>query len=338
MRRLAVIPFALLFGCWDFPSLTGTDVQQVIDLSIPGDIACAKTPNTLQEDCTKNEDINNNCLVGCEDPTCYDHVACFASKGYKSYGVLAASTCANGAPTPVFQTLNANPANCNGSCMPNTATGTCASTLHVYADKKNCDDKTNDAKVTLAEGAKCPNVTSVKDSWYAVDKPTAAGCTPKNATVPLNASWGTSQVYCDQSASMLTRFSNMKSNGVQCVMFTGTDISVCASTQIYTKGSVYYLGTTGSSTCTCSATAMGGCALTNGATNLVTLTDKVGCGMTTNTTALPAENVCMQAKDPANLTFQTLAVSTNLAAPTCNVAGAVSGGFMPRDGFTLCCM
>src|SRR4051812_39633831 len=118
MRRLAAIPLALLLGCWDFDSLSGTYVPPIIDASVPGDIACAKTPNTLQEDCTQNGDINNNCLVGCDDPTCADHVACFGSKGYKSYGAVAnsAGQCpAQTMQTTVYQTLT-KPPSCNGSC------------------------------------------------------------------------------------------------------------------------------------------------------------------------------------------------------------------------------
>ena len=341
MRRLALIPLALLFGCFDFDSLSGTYVPPVIDASTPGDIACDKTPNTLLEDCTQNGDINNNCLVGCDDPTCSDHTACFASRGYKTYGAVVSSANQCAAQTTqmmIYQSI-ANPTTCNGNCQCNTATTTCTSTLHVYANKADCDNKQNDAKVAITDGAnKCPVVIGVKDSYYSVDKLAPGACSAKNATVPLTPTWGTTSVLCDESASKLVRFSDMQRNGIPCVVFSGTDTSVCASAKPYTKASVYYTGTTGSSTCNCSCAASGGCALTNGATNLLNLTDKAGCNGAQILSPIKTDSMCVQALDSGMMTYLALAASTNIAAPACNAQGTVSGAFAASGGITLCCM
>lgn len=341
MRRLALIPLALLLGCFDFDSLSGTYVPPLTDGSTPGDIACDKTPNTLQEDCTQNGDINNNCLVGCDDPTCSDHVACFASRGYKAYGAVVDNT--NQCPgqttnSTIYQSI-ANPTTCNGSCSCNNATTTCTSTLHVYPTKGDCMGKTNDAPVAISDGAnKCPAVVSVKDSYYSVDKLTVGQCTAKNATVPLTPTWGTTKVLCDQSASKLLRFGDMQRNGIMCVVFNGTDTSVCAAAKPYTKASVYYTGATGSSSCACSCAPSGGCTLTNGATNLLNLTDKAACNGAQTLSPIKVDSTCLQALDTNMMTYQAAAASTNLVAPTCNAAGTVSGTFAAAGGITLCCM
>lgn len=340
MRRLALIPLALLFGCFDFDSLSGTYVPPIIDMTIPGDIACDKTPNTLQEDCTQNGDINNNCLIGCDDPTCSDHIACFASRGYKSYGAVVDNTnqcAAQATPSSIYQGIT-NAPTCNGNCQCNNNTTTCASTLHVYANQADCMGKQNDAKVTINEGTRCSTFTSMKDSYYYVDKLTPGTCSAKNATVPLNPTWGTNKVLCDESASKLVRFGDMQRNGIPCVVFTGTDTSVCAAAKPYTKAAVYYTGTTGSSTCNCSCAASGGCALTNGATNLFNLTDKAGCNGTQILSAIKTDSQCVQALDTNNMTYQAAAASTNIAGPTCNAQGTVSGAFAASGGVTLCCL
>ena len=341
MRRLAVIPLALFIGCWDFESLSGTYVL-LADLSLPGDIACAKTPNTLQEDCTQNVDINNNCLVGCEDPTCADHIACFGPKGYKTYGAVAANAGAcpgQSTPTTIYQGLTA-PTTCNGSCTPTTAQTTCSSMLHVYATQADCMNKTNDTKVTISEGNnQCPAVVSMTNSYYMVDKLAAGPCTPKMATVPLTAAWGATNVLCDQSASKLVRFSDMKENGIACVVFNGTNPAVCASTQFYTKAAVHYQGSSGSSTCTCASAATGGCALTNGATNYLNLTDKAACnGANPTLSPIKVDSTCVQALDSGAKTYMALAASTNIVAPTCNATGTVAGAFAATGGLTVCCM
>ena len=340
-RRLALIPLALLLGCFDFDSLSGTYVPPLSDASTPGDIACDKTPNTLQEDCTQNGDINNNCLVGCDDPTCSDHVACFASRGYKGYGAVADNAGACPAQTMqsmIYQSI-ANPTTCNGSCSCNSNNATCTSTLRVYKDKNDCMGNVNGAQVALSDGAnRCPAVTSMKDSYYLVDKLTVGACTAKAATVPLNPTWGTTKVLCDQSASKLVRFTDMQRNGVQCVVFNGTDTSVCAAAQPYTKASVYYTSATGSSNCACSCAPSGGCTLTNGATNLLNLSDKAGCGGGQVLSPIKTDSTCVQALDTNMMTFQAAAVSTNLVAPTCNATGAVSGTFTAAGGITVCCL
>lgn len=341
MRRLALIPLAFVISCFDFDSLSGTYVPPVVDASVPGDIACDKTPNTLAEDCTQNGDINNNCLIGCEDPTCSDHVACFASRGYKGYGAIADNSnqcAAQATSSPIYQGI-ANPTTCNGSCQCNNATTTCASMLHVYATQSDCMNKQNDTKVAITEGAnRCVAVTAAKDSYFYVDKLTAGTCSAKNATVPLSPTWGTNKVLCDESASKLVRFTDMQRNGIPCVAFTGTDTSVCAAAKPYTKASVYYTATTGSSTCNCSCAGSGGCALTNGATNLFNLTDKTGCNGTQILSAIKTDSTCVQALDTNMATYQAAAASTNIAGPTCNATGTVTGTFAASGGITLCCM
>jgi hypothetical protein len=334
----------LLFGCWDFEALSKDFVPPPVDASMPADIACSKMgSNSLQEDCTQNGDINNNCLYGCDDPTCSDHVACFATKGYKTYGAVAATAAmcpAQTVNTPIFQSL-ATPTTCNGSCQPASGTTSCTSTLHIYATQAECMGKMNDTKVAIADGNNaCGNLTSVKDSYYAVDKLASGTCAPKNATVALTASWGTSSVLCDEKASNLLRFGDMQKNGVPCVVFSGTDTTVCASAKPYTKASVYYTGTDPkiSSTCNCSATASGGCSLTNGATNLLNLTDKTACGGGATLSPIKTDSTCVQALDAGAKTYQTAAVNTNIVAPTCTATGTVAGALVPIGGLTVCCM
>jgi hypothetical protein len=155
----------------------------------------------------------------------------------------------------------------------------------------------------------------------------------------LTPNWGTTSTLCDQSASGLLRFSAMATNGIQCIVFSGNDTSVCAGTKPYTKPSVYHQGTSGSSTCTCACGGpMGGCSLAN---NTVQLDDTGNCmGGTQNLTPITKSGAagCVQAVDSKGAGVTAAALSTKLAVPTCAATGNVSGAFSPTGPLTFCCM
>jgi len=182
---------------------------------------------------------------------------------------------------------------------------------------------------------KCPTVTGAANSAYSVDALTKGGCTAAAAMVPLTATWGTTKVLCDQSAlagsSKLLRFADMKANGIACVVFDGTDATVCASTKIYNQANVYYTGSTGSSDCNCTSTSSGGCTLGNGE---LKLSDKANCGngqtLTELTKAGTAGCTTIAAAVPS--------AADAIPAPMCTLASTVTGQFSASGGLTVCCM
>jgi hypothetical protein len=327
----------MLLGCWDFAALSTDGGYVPPDLTPPPDIACNKTPNKLVEDCTANNDVNNNCLYGCDDPDCYDHVACFAKKGYMTYGGVNIAGC-QGQTKGIYENLMQQ-ANCNGSCSCDNTATTCNGNLNVFPDSGNCTAGTNSlAKVAVQKGPQCQTLTAtLQTNFYSLDKLTAGGtCSPAKGTVTLNPVWGTTATLCDQSASGLTRFANMATNGIQCIVFSGTDTTVCAGTKPYTKPTVYYTGFNGTSTCNCACGApTGGCTIGNKEAELA---DQLMCKGNLTEIKTFGTGGCVQAVDNNNKPVAAATFSTNLASPTCAAAGTVNGNFTATGPLTFCCM
>lgn len=327
MKKLGLISLLALVGCWDFEGLKSG--QLLIDAGLlPDLVACPKTPNSLQEDCTNPDaDVNNNCLPGCLDPTCSTHSVCLASKSsYRGTGTARSSSMACVGETIIHQNLATQ--SCATACSCNTPS--CTGAINVY-DQANCAGTAT--KINFPPGTACTAVNQAAPMMPSVklDPLTTTGCTPKAATVSIPPVWSSNVYLCENKGQNGLFADLVKSN--DCLVFDG---DAQCPTDTFSNKTTYYTTTTGMVTCSCACgpTATS-CAIAAGQ---VRVSDSNTCatGGATKNMNVTAANMCLAIVDGSNMSFNPKGVNFTAAA-ACQATGTVASTPNPSGQLTLCC-
>lgn len=330
MKKLTLMFLLTAVGCWDFDSLTNGQILS--DAGVPLDFTvCPKVPNSLQEDCLNPDaDVNNNCLPGCADPTCATHSNCLASKAsYRGTGTARATMTSCTGETVIHQNLATQ--SCTAACgVSNCNSGTCTGAITLF-DQAACAGTGVKVNFPPAQACTAATVPVSAAPSARLDKLTAGGCTPKQATVSIPPVWSGNNYLCENKGQGGLFADLVKSN--DCLVFDGD--AECPA-QTFVNKQTFYTTTTGMVTCACScAVAAGGCAIAAGQ---VRVSDSMTC-----LTAAPAKNMnvtmdtqCLAIQDAALLPFTPKAVNFTATA-TCTATGVVSATPNPAGQLTLCC-
>lgn len=326
MKKVTLLSL-LLWGCWDFESLTGTQVPN--DANPPADLLCNKVPNNLKEDCSDpTADKNNDCRPGCEDTGCATtSTYCMANRDkFLGVGNLSDTTpnCAGGTVVAVHHTVATPPA-CATACSCTTAR--CEGTVSLY-DTTDCTGPAAPT-VTLPPATTCSQITSTATKSTKLDSLSTKNCSPTQATATVNVGFAVNKYLCHR---VQEGFFSELSGSYQCLVFTG-DVS-CPAT--YTKKTTYYTDANVEATCTC-ACSVGAQSCAIGG-NQLTLADTTDCKTAggAKSMTINAINSCLEIKD--NGTSFLPKSLRDTAAPVCQAGGTVTNVGTPKNARTLCCV
>lgn len=335
MRRLALVPFVLYLGCWDFEALNSKTVDPSGDGGFTPDLTGC-TRSVLAEICDNGVDDNDDCLTDCQDPMCQGDKACLQgplTPQYVGPGSLEAATMSCGGKTDLV----------SGPTLSNKCTGcacgaTATSKLTAFSDNM-CKTKIGNDQVLTSDAtaAKCFDLTAGIGAGIATGskfilEETTVTCAPNATAAKIdNTTWGQSAAFCPTTVTQACdSFLCLKQAGVKCVEFKG-DVA-CPSA--FPKSSSWLDLSTVMDARTCNCGCNPASTKYTPATNDMKLSDDKACGGTSADFSAKigqCNDNPVTGKVPAGFSF----TAKSSCAPTSNPgtdASKVTGQKM-----TVCC-